>query len=1318
MTKKLLLAVVMSGVCAGTLRAQDGNVVLDETSYCRAYIQFGMERLSPSLLKSEGKKLLDQRQWTALEREYRKMARFLGKDKDWVTSGKWMDEPYILHLQVQGSADRGIVDVNAYTAPPPAGWHKPGFDDSAWVHKRFPLMVGHPGAGSRRSFDALDQQGGCFRFHFNVSDPQDAGDVTLNLVYHGGARVSINGKEIARGHLPAGEIGPDTTGADYPLGAYVRLNPDGSMAADTSRRRKGQPVFLGDIYGTFEDAPKARTRLKGDHRYGRLGNPGGLFTREDWERVQKARDRVLGPIVIPGNLLKKGNNVLAVEIRSSDLHPICAHEDWRRNPRIHVVWFHGQIVGMELRATGKGVRTSMSRPEGVQVWVEDIHQRLFEVDFNPRLGHVGKLEFTGAANGTYNSQFVIGTDRELTKPAVVAGDLKSADGSILPASAMSVSYAVPEPAIRFGEMGRHRPERAGRIGAAGAKHLIRKVSPESIGLPLGEQLKILEKACFHDHLSPKSPTRIAPNTCRPVWVTLKVPADTKPGRYTGSVKVSAGNMAPVSIPVVADIFGFRIPSPSKYQIPVTMEQNPYAVAEQYKVALWSDEHFRLMEGSFRQLGRVGNDWLWVPVIRNTELGSMEKKTPIRWIRKKNGGFAFDFSNMDRYIALARKHWGRPRVICFLVMHGGQGDPAAVRIHDEGSGKDEWLALDANSDDYLDAWRAFATTLYSHMQAKGLDESMFWGYRWDGEGDKALAGLLRQVTPEVAWASGGHGHGWPDHYKANSFIYKQAYTRLQSKLGWKRSDIMQNNTRGGGTIIAVMGNSPSFGMRMMTDRVLVAGANGVARWAADWWNNIYFRGVKAGHYLIPGMSCAAYVLWPGQNGAESSARFEAILEGTQEAEVRIFLEQATDRNLLSTELAEKARDVLFRHNKETLFVPDLGSSYYLFYHNGWRERSRRLYRVAAEAAAEVGLDVGQISIVKTIPAQGKKTINLRLRNWTNTPREWTVATEDAWLVPAEKAGRLAGHTDLAVLIDATKAIPGTTVKGRLVVTDKACGKAHTVDVSAAVSPVFAYEPPTKRPGNLKGRAAREYYWPDLGKAVFNVTAGKTVTQDLVFLNRAAGTVAWKASASKPWLKVEPSSGTSKPGSPIVVKVTATPPDGAPEYDCSVTIRETGGAASRTAALRVYRIPPYAPPKVPEGVAVPLETAAQNKKDKKATVRGKGFERVWGYRKIIPYVSALDIEGKAYSAFSVKVGIPDIWAGPYEGHAGPDWFRINFEILVDGKIRAQTGMMGPKDAARLMVVRDLGNAKTLQLRVRPNRDIGEWAYVIWGDPTLYK
>jgi len=158
-----------------------------------------------------------------------------------------------------------------------------------------------------------------------------------------------------------------------------------------------------------------------------------------------------------------------------------------------------------------------------------------------------------------------------------------------------------------------------------------------------------------------------------------------------------------------------------------------------------------------------------------------------------------------------------------------------------------------------------------------------------------------------------------------------------------------NPRVGGTSFALHTTSLPFAYRVMVDRALAQGRTGFTRVGADEWAAAHYDGCVLPRWLT-GMP-VLFVLWPGPDGAEPSARFEALLEGVQETEARIFLEQAVDAGRVEPALARRITATLAENFRETTFL--LGNSLVRSlerYHSRWQERSATLYRLAGEAAA--------------------------------------------------------------------------------------------------------------------------------------------------------------------------------------------------------------------------------------------------------------------------------------------------------------------------------------------------------------------------------
>lgn len=858
--------------------------LLTERSVWRCYYRFAVARYSSAALKAEGPKVLG-RGWGRVRRDAERALRQRGIDPAKVD---WRD-----HLLQP--MHRNFSPIPAPV--PPADWAELRFDDHCWVRRRGFFQGGgaaqitDPVLGQFDESQDLGLQAAYSRARFVVDDPARAA-LTLRMTYTGGVRAFVNGREVARGHLPPGDPAPDAPADDYSAAAYGR---DGA----------------------------------------------------------RLRTRVVGPVTIPAGLLRKGVNVLAVEVRASRFHPVVLthprQANWGGPTR---PWPHGHLSSLALRGAAAGAGGPGQRPPGVQVWAEDIHHRVDSREHLPAGEAPGSLRVVGVRNGTHAAQLVVGTDRPLGRLRVTIGTLaRVGGGAPLPASAAKVLYGVPFPSSQW------------TIRRLGDERGLEAWFPTSRQLAAYAAMPAGGEVWLFDQLTPGPPARVPPDTCRPVWLSLRVPTAAAPGEYRGTVTVAADGRTVATVPLNLTVLDWRLPEPGDFRTFVGCEQNPYGVAGQYGVRVWSDEHLRLLEASFRQLGRIGNQWLNVPVLVNTEFGNGTDST-IRWIRRRDGTYAFDFSVLDRYLDLAEKHCGKPRAVQFVVLHGmkGAGTPPPapmVKVWDEASGRARLTPVGpvaAMPREIKAAWRSFAVSLRAHMRSRKLERAMYWGAPLEHEADPGLKDLLAACTPGIYWTAGGHEIMANAKYAKNhryyrlitTIRYNGGFPFFRDDQGWRSKTPHMLNPRVGGTAFALHTTSHPFAYRVLPDRALAFGRTGFTRVGADEWAAVHYKAMAIPRWLtgIP----VLFTLWPGAEGAEPGARFECLLEGIQEAEARIYVERALVNGGLAPALADRARKALAENLQKTRFFAG-NSIIHSFeqYPYRWQERSRRLYQAAADVA---------------------------------------------------------------------------------------------------------------------------------------------------------------------------------------------------------------------------------------------------------------------------------------------------------------------------------------------------------------------------------
>lgn len=1296
-----------------TTAANTGNVILDETAYWRAYLVCRPPYIDGELMKEKGEELLGKKHLERLQKRVLK-----GKKSAKLGDDGWLERVLYSFGRGDGRSASYYFGILAHvkTSPPPADWMKTDFDDSDWTRQREPYGMGRASVNWWGGATRPSIQYGCFRSSFPVSDPARVGELKLEIVYRGGARVFLNGTEIARGHLPEGELPPEdeTPGDAYPQEAYVP--PDGEYTINYGKPRKGQLFSAAELNGNWDDIatkdPKAKLR-----RY-----RGGMdinLSRKCWDVLQSNRNRTL-TASIPAKLVRKGNNVLAVELRASRVHPV-------KLKATGGTFAHNKIISVRLMGGTKDVPGCKKRPSGVQVWVEDIHHRFYSREFHPPGMQTRTARVIGGKNGAYAIQAAIGSDRELKGLKVEVTDLSGANGAAIPASSASVLYGIPHPSSMLIELGEYKSEH-GRFGMWGNeaisivhRHARLQAGSANNRKAQEQELKAIQ---FFDHLAPRAPVAIPADSCHPFWVSLKIPKSAAPGRYQGKIRVSAEGLDPVDLPLIADVVDWRVPDPSEFTTFMAFEQSAYGVAKQYGVEVWSEKHFKLIERSLELMGRIGNDWVNIPVLAFTEYGN-GKDSPIRISRKTDGTYAFDYTIMDRYLDLVIKHTGKPSVIDFVVNHpGAHGSgpivpPLEVNIQDEASGKWELVKVghEMPMNERRAFWKALAASLWQHMMSKGLENSMYWGLPWDGVADSGLVGLLKEFAPQVTWARLSHGYAPDKTYTAAGTLFGHTFN-LKSRKGWKREQLHLLYPRNQGSVITCFGTASPFTWRLLIDRALVAGTRGICRMGGDYWKRMWLKGFK-GRMWMPGLP-TMFCLWPGPDGAETSARFEILREGLQEGELRVYLEQAEEK-IQDEKLKAKITSTLARHSHDTMIMSPREPYVKLAeYSSGWRTRSRRLYELAAEVARSVALDLDKRILRVSIPARGKASAELKLRNWVNEERSWKLSTDQAWIMPATTEGSaVPGQNGLRIDFVAAELEPEKPVKGELKFTDVGSDRTEALAVEATVGKVFTL------------RASSN---------VVNVAPGGKAQRSYTLANLSGKPLEWSVKPSAAWLGAKPTAGKLPPGTQEEVVIEAAPPgQERSRQEAKLAFTEAGGATNEISVV-AHVVPAYeAPEGRPKGEGVDLQTLPakrvtsilysngrsykgrlprfwQPRANRKFTIGKEKAEFQKGFYGDAPFKVTYSIEGLKAAAFAVEVGAQSYASFPphvFWAHS----IRLQYEIEVDGALKAQSGLMSVVDAPRLLVVKGLDAAKTLTLKVRGANDAKVNRIASWANPVLY-
>lgn len=840
------------------------------------------------------------------------------------------EESRRLGLRYKKYGTRKIHTLPGESPPPPDVWSAVGLDDRGWVRAAGPFTT------DRQEIGLM-----CRRGRFRVEDPAGVGRLTLQLGYRGGVIVYLNGHEVLRACLPEGAIRPRTPGDDYPEQAFF---------VQAGKR-------AGEVLHPYTDRKAA----------------------EQWA----LRERSVGPVELPLARLRKGVNVLAVEVHASNYPAACRKAGMG----------YSAVIGLTklfLRAAAPegAILPAVARPQGLQAWNAEVAEEVIELDYGDPCEPLRPMRILAVRNGRFSGQVVIGSTAEIEGLSARMGDLKHSGGrATIPATAVKVRCGLPAPgSMRF----RGGSVYGGPTGTAMGV-LFRRfdglVERPPATVPLRTQTEKLNTQLRASWGLPAKPT---PAAVVPVWVSVHVPAGAAAGLYKGRLSIALRGEKPIPVPVELEVFGWTLPDAAEYVSELSVYQSPDTLAAYYNVPLWSRRHWELIERSVRLIGQAGNHTVIIPLLSKEQVGNAESY--VYWVRQPDGSFRYDTTVMDKYLDLYLKyhHARRIRAVCFIVWGNAgvaRGNPYkkekydrrgvpkqtrgvfTVTMLDPKTGARTDMALPPiGSDAYEAFWRPVLLKVRLHLKKRLLAGKMLLGMPADPHPAVPAVAAFHNILPDVGWFIGNHpgasrlGYDVTDRKKFVPVVHvERVYTGPlpdpagKRKFGWRRKDMALAFNRYGFGPLCLFPNASVWAFRILMEADLASGHRGAGRIGADYWKmpGIKYNSGGGGTFYARypassigqtgmGSNCAA-MLAPGPDGPVTSVRFENVREGIQAAEAVIFLEKALLDGKISGELAARCWRVIDeRINAMRTYTMGLGRA-------GWQQRDRRLFQAAEEVA---------------------------------------------------------------------------------------------------------------------------------------------------------------------------------------------------------------------------------------------------------------------------------------------------------------------------------------------------------------------------------
>lgn len=392
---------------------------------------------------------------------------------------------------------------------------------------------------------------------------------------------------------------------------------------------------------------------------------------------------------------------------------------------------------------------------------------------------------------------------------------------------------------------------------------------------------------------------------RPVWLTIKVPADAKPGLYTGDVMVKGAADNQVSFKLELQVLSAVLPEPSKWSFYLDLWQHPWAIARYHGVKPFSSEHYALMRPILEELARSGQKTLTTTIVEKpwNNQNYDAYYSMIDHIKTGENQWRFDYSIFDEYVAFGESCGLNQHIHCYTMITWGN----MVSYIDAASGDNITIQAIPGSKEHEAYWGDFLRDFEKHLKSKGWLERTYIAMDERGAEElKATMACISKYAPGLKVSMAGNHP--PSSFKGLTF------DNYSQSIGLVTDDFLKEvqGRRAEGRITTfyiccgplrpnTFVFSPSAEQWWLGYFAAANNLDGMLRWAFANWNKDPLYNTAFGSWP----DGDTFLIYPG---VRSSVRWESLRDGIEEYEkIRILRENS----LVDSELSALLKEFTFK-----------------------------------------------------------------------------------------------------------------------------------------------------------------------------------------------------------------------------------------------------------------------------------------------------------------------------------------------------------------------------------------------------------------------
>lgn len=397
------------------------------------------------------------------------------------------------------------------------------------------------------------------------------------------------------------------------------------------------------------------------------------------------------------------------------------------------------------------------------------------------------------------------------------------------------------------------------------------------------------------------------NVAQAVWLTIKVPAGTAPGQYTGQLRLSASGQQEV-FDLQLEVLSGVLPDPSDWSFYLNIWQDPSGVARAHQVEVWSEEHWALLEDYAKNFVAHGMDVITASIVYDpwdSQTG-YPYHTMVEWNypgEYRLGGadqFIWDFSTFDRYVELMMAAAMDEKIDCFSMVKGPWITTRAdIRYFDTQSGRYRTVISTLGDDPWREIWSAFLPVFKAHLVDKGWFDKTYLAFdEKPKDGMRIIYDFLIDEAPDFKVSIAG---GYPgDERKWSDEVILHIDDLLDEEVLASYTPLIEKMRAEDRYISFYTACEPYYPNVFLYSQLREArllpwlawkhNLSGYLRWAVsafpeDVWTQPNYKWHSGDMYFV----------YPGKEGPLDGMRWELFRQGIQDYEVL----------RLARELAEKA-----------------------------------------------------------------------------------------------------------------------------------------------------------------------------------------------------------------------------------------------------------------------------------------------------------------------------------------------------------------------------------------------------------------------------